>query len=158
MTDVKAFLEEVASQALATKAFGSTCAPQIEVTAESGAALFPLRDQAAIEVTLEAEHKRLRVGFATKDRGFNDQVEDQLLASGESFGELLETELEEFNAESAQYAVDHYFDRDARAFRFSTYVPYDADSLVQESFRKQTALLAAAFRGVVRELVEFYGH
>ena len=158
MTGFKELLEGIASQALATNAFGSGCTPVRETAAGGGALHFPLRDRSSIEVTLEAEQKRLRVGFATTDRGFNDQVEDQLLAGGESFAELLETELEELNAVTTQYAVDHQFDREARAFRFSTYVQYEEDSFSRESFRKQTALLAAGFRGVLRELVEFYGH
>ena len=116
----------------------------------------PVRELSAIEVALEPERKRLRVGFATRDRGFNDEVEDQLLSSGESFSELLEMELEELNAEPTQYAVDHHFDRDTRAFRFSTYVHYDEGDLGSGSFRQRVALLAAGFRGEVRELVEFY--
>lgn len=156
MTDIKKFLKTVASQALATKMFPSTCTPQIKVSLKDGSVLLPLRDQSAIEVALEVNLKRLRVGFITEDRGFNDQIEDQLLAGGESFSELLEVELEELVSEVTHYEVDHYFDRDARAFHFSTYIYFNVDNPTEESFKKRVGILAAAFRGVLRELVEFY--
>ena len=156
MTDIKEFLKIVASQALATKMFPSACTPRIKVGPKGGSVLLPLRDQSAIEVALEANFKRLRVGFITEDRGFNDQVEDQLLAGGESFSELLEVELEELVSDADHYEVDHYFDRDVRAFHFSTCVHFNVDNLAEESFKKKVGILAAAFRGVLRELVEFY--
>ena len=136
--------------------FNPTCTPQIKVGSKGGSVLLPLRDQSAIEVALEVNLKRLRVGFITEDRGYNDQIEDQLLAGGESFSELLEVELEELVSDADHYEVDHYFDRDVRAFHFSTYLHFNIDNLSEESFKKKVGILAAAFRGVLRELVEFY--
>ena len=150
-------MEDIAVRALATRSFGPDCRPRIETGGVGKRLLFPLRDRSAIEVTLEADRKRILVGFQTLDRGFNDQVEDQLLASGESFAELLAMELEELQAGTTQFQVDHHFDRDMRAFRFSTYLHYDDGDLASESLRNRLALLAAGFRGVLRELVEFYG-
>ncbi len=156
MTDIKEFLKTVASQALATKMFYPACTPQIKVGPRGGSVLLPLRDQSSIEVALEPNLKFLRVGFITKDRGFNDQIEDQLLAGGESFSELLEVELEELGLDADRYEVDHYFDRDVRAFHFSTRIYFNVNNLAEESFKKKVGILAAAFRGVLRELVEFY--
>jgi hypothetical protein len=105
-----------------------------------------------IEVTLTLE-KELRVGFVTRDRYENESTEQRLLDMREDIAEMIEIEVEELGGSGA-YHVDHYYDRDARMFRWVCKVPLSSVSdLRSEEFRAKVRTLVKAWQRVMGELL-----
>lgn len=105
-----------------------------------------------IEVTLTPE-KELRVGFVTRDRYENEGTEQRLLDMRENISEMIEIEVEELGG-SGVYHVDHYYDRDARVFRWVCKLPLSSVSnLESEEFRAKVRTLVRAWQRVMSELL-----